>query len=855
VGLVSILAAQEQIKMSENQTIIQTSAKDLMEKSFIDYAMSVITDRALPDSRDGLKPVHRRILFAMHEAGNDHNKAYRKSARTVGDVIGKFHPHGDTSVYGAAVRMAQPFSLREPLIDGQGNFGSIDGDNPAAMRYTEMRLMRLSSEMFTDLHKETIEWEDNYDGQEKMPQVLTAPFPNLLVNGVDGIAVGMASSMPTHNLRDVCAAAIKLIDQGDMTAKEFYDVVQGPDFPTGGLVYGVDGFLNAIEKGTGRLKLRSKFEVEDKGRGASRLVITEIPYQVNKSKLVSKIAELVREKTVDGITALRDESSKAGIRVVIELRADTDATVMFATLCKLTELETSINYNCTVLHNHKPVQMGLVDILKNWLIFRQDVVTKRYIYERKKARERLHILEGFIKALDRLDEVIALIRAAKDGSEAKTGLMALLDIDDVQAQSILDMRLQKLTGLELNDIRTEHSNVTQKVADLTEIIESPEKINSVIKDELVAIIDRYGSERLTEIGHGIESISREDLIEREDVLIAITKGGYVKRMAADVLSKQNRGGRGKRAMAVGDDDEVSAMYSAHSHDTLMVFAQSGQVYGIKAYQIPEGALTSKGRHIKNVIDGMNEEVSAIVNVPEQGEGKSIVVVTADGTVKRSALDVYDNATRKGGIKGLNLEEGNSIVGVFVCQSHDHLILVSDEGQAIRFDIEDVREIGRTATGVRGIKLEEESKVVGAYVIEGDGTELPMRQVMRERSGEIVPVDEPDTSKMDEGKYLVCIGEKGVGKRTPVADFGVQSRGGKGVTAFKSNRKTGLLTAAFGATLDNDLIMFASNGISNRISVESISEQGRATSGVILMNLDEGASIASVTLAMKQDAED
>jgi DNA gyrase subunit A len=1004
-----LLDKEAEVKESLHGSILITDDAQIMQQAFIDYAMSVITDRALPDLRDGLKPVHRRILFAMHEAGNDHNKAYRKSARTVGDVIGKYHPHGDclhadtkvylengdvrtiedlykegvpqqifcydpetgfvttaiahsfrigqysnlnyrlilsngemieatgnhrfyivgagwvkaeeivagsellsysvvkdscdtsiirplscriekteevvvnnmpmydftvntyenmlimtsdsmlhvvhnSSVYGAAVRMAQPFSLAVPLIDGQGNFGSIDGDSPAAMRYTEMRLERIATEMFTDLHKETIEWEPNYDGQELMPKVLTAPYPNLIVNGVEGIAVGMACSVPPHNLSAVCQSAITLIDQGDLSVKEMIDILQGPDFPTGGLVYGLEGFSDAIEKGYGRLNLRSKYEIETRSRGATRLVITEIPYMVNKAKLVMAIAELVKNKTIEDIVALRDESNKDGIRIAIDIKAEGDAEVIFATLCKMTEMEVSINYNSTLLHEGRPVQMGMLDILKHWLTFRQDVVVKRYIYDRKKAQARQHILSGLLKALGRLDEVIQLIRDADNAQDARDGLVALLEIDESQAQAILDMRLQKLTGLEIEDIHKEHDEITALIAKLTDIIESPEKILAIIRQELVDISSRYGKGRRTEIGHGIESITREDLIERENVLIAVTRNGYVKRMKEDALIKQNRGGRGKKAMDIGDDDEVSAMYAAHSHDTLMVFAQSGQVYGIKAYQIPESALTTKGRHIRNVIDGLNEEIAAIVNVPEQGEGKSIIVITSDGTVKRSALDVYDNATRKGGVKGLNLEDGNTIVGVFICQSHDHIMMISSDGNAIRFEADDVRDMGRTATGVRGMNLNTGEKVIGAYVIEGNGQALPLYQVERERNGETVTVEEPDTRAMDEGKYLTCIGEKGVGKRTPVNEFGVQSRGGKGVRCFVINGKTGRLVSAFGATLENDLIMFASNGVSNRISVESIRETGRSAAGVILMNLDAGSVVASVALAMRQEAE-
>lgn len=835
--------------------IVQTPTKEIMEDAYFDYSMSVITDRALPDLRDGLKPVHRRILFSMIEAGNTFQKPYRKSARTVGDVIGKYHPHGDTAVYDAAVRMAQHWSLRYMLIDGQGNFGSIDGDNPAAMRYTEARLSKIGGEFFGDLYKETIEWEDNYDGQEKMPQVLTTPFPNLLVNGGEGVAVGMAYRIPSHNLSAVCSCAIKLIDEGDLTAESMFDIIKGPDLPTAAIVYNMSGFMDAIKTGKGKVMMRSRHHAEDRGRGAQRLVITEIPYQVNKAKLISKIAELVKTREVEGISGLRDESNKEGIRIAIDLKAGEEPDVMFALLCSKTQLQESIGYNVTVLDHGVPKQMGLLEVLKKWLQFRRDVVKARYVFERKQALAKLHIIEGYIKALNMLDEVIKLIREAENPAMAKSGLMDLLDVDEIQAQSILDLRLQKLTGMEIESIRAEHAALVAKIAELTEIIESPEKISIIIREELADIIARYGDERRTEISSELATLSRADLVAREDIFIATTRNGYIKRMPADSMVKQNRGTRGKKAMDLGDGDEINSMYHAHSHDTLMVFAQSGQVYGIKGYQIPEAPATSKGRHIKNVIDGLDEEISAIINVPEESAGKSIIVVTSDGTVKRSALDVYGSATRKGGVRGVNIEEGNSIVGVFVCKEHDHLMLVSDEGMAIRFDVSDMREIGRTGTGVRGMKLDVSSRIVGAYVIEGDGNPLPIIQVQRERGGEIVPVEEEDTSKMDEGKYLVCIGENGVGKRTSISEFNPQSRGGKGVTAIKLNLKTGPLAAAFGATAENDIILFASNGVSNRIDIEAVRETGRAAAGVILMNIPAGHKVVSATLAMKQDKEE
>jgi DNA gyrase subunit A len=806
-------------------TVIIEPIQNIMEQSFIDYSMSVITDRALPDVRDGLKPVHRRILFAMHEAGNYHNRPYKKSARMVGDVIGKYHPHGDTSVYMAAVRMAQTFSMSAPLIDGQGNFGSIDGDMPAAMRYTEMRLSKISGEFFSDLEKETISWVPNYDGSEKEPSVLTTSFPNLLVNGVEGIAVGMASKIPPHNLTAVVEATLILMSNQDATTAELVGVLKAPDFPTGALVHGLDGFAEAVESGKGRIKLRSVWHEEDRPRGGKAIVIDELPYQVNKADLVAKIADLVRDKQVEGIADLRDESNKEGIRVWIGLKKDESPEAIFAELASKTDLEISISYNCVVLDKGIPKQLGLKTILLKWIEFRQEVVLARHVFERKQAMAKLHILEGYMKALGMLDQVIATIRGAESPAGAKAGLVDLLGVDEPQAQAILDLRLQKLTGMELDSIRADHAEVTARVAHLTKVIETPEMIREIIREELRDVVARFGAARRTEIGVGISDITREDLIPREDVLITMTRGGYVKRMPANAMTRQNRGTRGKQALALGDDDSVSFMKQAHSHDSLMAFARSGQVYGIKAYRIPEAALAAKGRHIRNVIEGLDEEITSVLSLPEHDPNVSVLTITNTGQVKRTAVEDYESATRRGGIRGVGLDEGEFLVASFTVREEDHIMLVANTGKAIRFEASDVRVMGRIAGGVRGIKLDEGEFIVGAAVIPGGKAA---------------------------GLYLLCVGEKGVGKRTAIDEFSAQGRAGTGMIAFKANGKTGSLVTAMAVTEDQDLIMFASNGVSNRISVTDIRATGRATAGVYLMNLDDGCSLVSVTTAVRME---
>jgi DNA gyrase subunit A len=808
-------------------TIVDQLVQPVMEQSFIDYSMSVITGRALPDVRDGLKPVHRRILFAMHESGNTHSKAYRKAARTVGDVIGKYHPHGDSSVYDAAVRMAQEFSMSTPLIDGQGNFGSIDGDMPAAMRYTEMRLAKITSEFFSDLEKETVNWKPNYDGSEQEPVVLPMPYPNLLVNGVEGIAVGMASSVPPHNLRAVCETARLLIENPQATDQDVIQPLKGPDFPTAALVHSMDGFAQAVESGRGRVKVRSRWHEEDRGRGAKAIVVDELPYQVNKANLVANIAQLVREKKIDGITDLRDESNKDGVRIYIALRKDESPEAIFAELASKTDLEISFSYNVVVLDGGRPRQIGLREVVLRWIEFRQDVVLARHIFERKQAQNRLHILEAYIKALGLLDQVIELIRQAPTPAQAKQGLVELLGVDEAQAQAVLDLRLQKLTGMEIESIRKDHGDVLAKIASLTEIIDSPTRVREIIHEELGQIADRYGNDRRTEIAAGLSDITREDLIPREDVLIAMTQNGYVKRMPVNALRSQNRGTRGKSAIAVDEGDSLSFLRQAHSHDSLIVFTESGQAHGIRAFQIPEGNLSTKGRHVRNVIDGLDEEIMAVVTLPESDPDVSVLTVTRAGQVKRTDLQSYDNATRRGGIKGVGLDEGDGLVGAFTVRDDDHVLLVSDAGKAIRFKASDVRTMGRTAGGVRGIKLDFRDAVVGAAIV---------------------------PSGQDSGLDLLCVGEKGVGKRTAIAEFPEQNRAGGGVIAFKASAKTGKLVAAMAVTTEQDLIMLASNGVSNRVAVADIRETGRAASGVILMNLDDGASLVSATTAVREVAD-
>ena len=829
--------------------VIDREVSGVMRQAFIDYAMSVITGRALPDLRDGLKPVHRRILFAMNEAGNLASRKYRKSARMVGDVIGKYHPHGDTSVYDAAVRMAQPFSLGHTLIDGQGNFGSVDGDGAAAMRYTEMRLTRIAGLLFDDIGKETVEFRPNYDGTEQEPIVLPAPYPLLLINGVEGIAVGMAASMPPHNLREVVSFVKALCADPQAPLTDLVRLLPAPDFPTGGIVYDIGGMADAIETGRGKIRLRAKWHEEERKRGGTSLIIDEIPYAQNKANLVAKIAELVREKEVEDIVGLRDESSKEGLRIAVDLKAGTSAEVVFAQLAAKTDLDTSISYNCRVLDEGMPEQLGLRQIALKWVAFREQTILSRHIYERKQAQARLHILEGFMAAIGMMDQVVALIRGSATAPQARDGLMGLLRIDEQQAQAILDLRLQKLTGLEITSIQEDHAKHVELVKGLTAIIESPEKIRGILLSELDDVVIKYGEDRRSEIGAGLSLMTREDLVPKEDVLIVMTRSGYIKRLSATALSAQNRGTRGKRLMDLGEDDEISAIYNCSSLALLLVFSESGRVYGCKAWRIPEAPITSKGRHIRNVIDGLEEEIRSIVAVPTDDPDVSIVTVSRKAQIKRTGIEEYEGATRRGGVWGLRIDEGDALLDVFAVRAHAHMMLVSEDGRANRFDIEDVRPMGRTAGGVRGMRLDGEQALVGAYSVPSNGKPLSMIQSLGDNGKSL---ERPDTTGMDAGKFLLCVGERGVGKRTSVSEFPVQNRGGKGVIAFNINRKTGPLVCAIGAQSDMDVVMFASNGVSNRIRVSEVRETGRAAAGVHLMTLDEGATLVKAIAALRQE---
>ena len=794
-----------------------------MEQSFIDYSMSVITERALPDVRDGLKPVHRRILYAMFEEGTTAGRAYKKSARMVGNVIGKYHPHGDTSVYGAAVRMAQSFSMLEPLIDGQGNFGSIDGDAPAAMRYSEMRLSKIATDFFSDLPKETVTWLPNYDGSETEPQVLTVPYPNLLVNGSEGIAVGMATLIPPHNLRCVIAATKLLMTGMNVSDVEVAKILEGPDFPTRGLIHGLDGFADAVSTGRGKVKLRAKWHAETRGSGSLQsLIIDELPYQVNKSTLVEKIAFLVREKIVEDIADMRDESNKDGIRIWIAIKKDASPEAVFSALMTKTELEISYNYNCVALDKGIPRTLGLRQIIEKWIIFRKEVVLARYVFERKKAIAKLHILNALIKALSALDEVIRLIRAATDSNDAKTKLMELLDIDPLQAQSILDIRLQKLTGMEIDSIRADQKEIALEVDRLTEIIDSQKMIQDIIIQELDEVSAKFGKDRQTEIGQNISAITCDDVIAREDVLISLTDGGYIKRTTFSATERQNRI---KRATEAVDDDPVRFSQKMHSHDSLILVAKSGQVYSIKVHRIPDAPVNAKGRHIRNVIDGLNEEVYTVLVMPEKTTEMSLMTVSKKALIKRSSASEYSGASRKGGIQGVSFDAGDELFAAYIVSDKDQIILVSSGANAIRFNISEVRNVGRTSVGVRGMNLDagDDEFIIGAMIIPcGD----------------------------DAGLSLCCIGSKGAGKRSEVSEFPSQSRAGKGVVAFKVNNKTGQLVAALGVRIEQDVAMCTSSGISNRLMVEDIRLTGRSAAGVTLMNLDNGQTIVSANTTFR-----
>jgi DNA gyrase subunit A len=712
-----------------------------------------------------------------------------------------------------------------------------------------LTLTRLAGTLFDDIGKETVEFRPNYDGTEQEPTVLPAPFPLLLVNGVEGIAVGMAASMPPHNLCEVVGFVKALCANPQAPLTELLALLPAPDFPTGGIVYDIEGMADAIELGRGKIRLRAKWHEEERKRGGASLIIDEIPYAQNKASLVAKIADLVRNKEVEDVAALRDESSKEGLRIALDLKAGASAEVVFAQLAAKTDLDTSVSYNCRVLDSGMPEQLGLRSIALKWIEFRQQTILQRHIYERKQALARLHILKGYMAAIGMLDQVVALIRASRSIQEARDGLIALLTIDEAQAQAILDLRLQKLTNMELAGIQEDHDKHVALVEQLSAIIESPQRVRAILLEELDGIAKAYGKGRSSVLGEGLSLMTREDLVPKEDVIIVMTRGGYIKRMSATALAAQNRGTRGKRLMDLGEDDEISAIYNCNSHALLLVFAENGQVYGCKAWRIPEAAATSKGRHIRNVIEGLEEEIRSIVAVPTDDPEVSIVTVSRRAQIKRTSIGEYEGATRKSGIRGLSIDEGDGLLEAFAVRAQAHMMLISRDGRAIRFNIEDVRLMGRTAGGVRGMRLEAGEHLVGAYSVPSTGEPLPLIKSLGEDGK---GVERPDTTGMDAGKFLLCVGERGVGKRTSVSEFPLHNRGGKGVIAFNINRKTGPLVCALGAQDDMDVVMFASNGVSNRIRVSDVRETGRAAAGVHLMTLDDGATLVKAIAALRQD---
>ena len=822
--------------------VLHVNLEDEMRQSYLDYAMSVIVGRALPDVRDGLKPVHRRVLYAMRELGNDWNKPYKKSARVVGDVIGKYHPHGDAAVYDTIVRMAQPFSMRYLLVDGQGNFGSVDGDAPAAMRYTEVRMSRIAHEMLADIEKETVDHTPNYDESELEPTVLPTRVPNLLVNGSSGIAVGMATNIPPHNLNEVIGACIALLDDPELSVRDLIELVPGPDFPTAGLINGAAGILEAYLTGRGRIYMRARSHFEEVNEaGKKAIVVTEIPYQVNKARLVEKIADLVREKKVEGITELRDESDKDGMRVVIELRRGEIPEVVLNNLYKHTPLESVFGINMVALVDGQPRLLNLKDMLEAFLRHRREVVTRRTLYDLRKARERAHVLEGLTVALANLDEVIDLIKASSSPAEARAALVArswapgavtgLLertgaestrpsDVEEgtglvdgayrlslAQAQAILDLRLHRLTGLEQDKIIEEYKGIIEKIEDLVEILASPTRLASVIRGELEEIRENYGDERRTEIVQDHMGLTMEDLITEEDVVVTLSHGGYAKSQPVTAYQAQRRGGRGKSATRVKEEDFVDKLWIANTHDTLLCFSSRGKAYWLKVYEVPQAGRGSRGRPFVNLLPLENDErINAVLPVRDFTADRFVFMATSNGTVKKTPLTNFSRP-RTSGIIAVDLREGDRLVDVAMTDGDKHIMLFGSHGKAIRFAESDVRPMGRTAAGVRGIRLPEGEEVIALIIV-------------------------------DEGDILTAT-EHGYGKRTPVSEYPVYRRGSQGVIAIQTNKRNGALVGAIQILGDDEIMLISSNGTLVRTSVDEISVVGRNTQGVRLIRLDKG----------------
>ena len=800
--------------------------KSTMEKSYIDYAMSVIAARALPDVRDGLKPVQRRVLYSMIELNNGPDKPHRKCARIVGDTMGKYHPHGDSTIYGALVNMAQEWSTRYPLVDGHGNFGSVDGDGAAAMRYTEARLSKISMEMLADINKDTVDFIPNFDETEKEPTVLPSRFPNLLVNGTTGIAVGMATNIPPHNLREVISAVVKIIDNRieedrETTMEEILDIVKGPDFPTGATILGKAGIDEAYRTGRGKIRVRAVSDIETLPNGKSRIIVTELPYLVNKARLIEKIADLVKEKRVDGITDLRDESDRQGMRIVIELRRDVNANVVLNQLLKHTQLQDTFGVIMLALVNNEPKILNLLDMLKYYLKHQEEVVTRRTRYDLNKAEERAHILEGLLIALDHIDEVIRIIRGSDNVQSAKLQLIERFGLSDAQAQAIVDMRLRALTGLEREKLENEYQELMEKISELKAILADEKKLLGVIKEEITVISGKYGDDRKTSIGFDEFDMSMEDLIPNENTIVAMTKLGYIKRMSVDNFKSQNRGGKGIKGMQTIDEDYIEDLILTKTHNYIMFFTNKGRVYRLKAYAIPEGSRTARGTAIVNLIQLQpGEKITAIIPMKEYQESDYLFMATKDGMVKKTPLKEYGNV-RKNGLQAIVLRENDELIEVKVTDDTKDIFMVTQKGQCIRFHETDVRVTGRVSMGVIGMKLNEGDQIVAMQM-------------------------------HTQGESLLVVSAYGMGKRTPIEEFTAQNRGGKGVLCYRITEKTGDLIGAKLVHDDHDIMMITTEGVVIRISVDDISVIGRNTSGVKLMNVDQDSDIRVASIAKVRD---
>ena len=810
----------------QDKNLVTVNLTNEMKNSFIDYAMSVIVARALPDVRDGLKPVHRRILYGMNELGITPDKPHKKSARITGDVMGKYHPHGDSAIYEAMVRMAQWWSYRHMLVDGHGNFGSMDGDGAAAQRYTEARMSKIALEMLRDINKNTVDFADNYDSSEREPEVLPARFPNLLVNGTTGIAVGMATNIPPHNLGETIDAVKLVMDNPDVTTREIMEVLPGPDFPTGAMVMGKSGIHRAYETGKGSIVLRSRTEIEEYGNGRERIVVTEFPYMVNKSKVQEHIVKLVQEKRIEGITAVRDESNREGVRFVIEVRRDASANVILNNLFKQTQMQTNFSFNMLAIQNGVPKILSVRQILESYIEHQKEVVTRRTQFDKEKAEARAHILEGMLIALDHIDEVIRIIRNSETDALAQAKLMERFDLSERQSQAILDMRLRRLTGLERDKIQSEYDELVSLIADLIDILAKPERVVLIIKEELEEVKRKHADPRRTELMVGeVLSLEDEDLIEEADVLITLSNQGYIKRLAQDEFQAQKRGGRGVQGTGVKDDDFVRELVSTSTHDHLLFFTNKGRVYRLKGYEIPEYGRTAKGLPVVNLLKlEENESIQTIINVTkDQVADHYLFFATRQGIVKRTNVNEFSNI-RQNGLKALNLKDDDELINVFLTDGQADVIMGTKFGYSVRFAETDVRNMGRTATGVRGIKLREGDHLVGATIVSDD-------------------------------QEVLVLSEKGYGKRTPASEYPTKGRGGKGIITLKVADKNGPLAGLTTVQGNEDIMVITDTGVIIRTSIANISQTGRSTMGVKVMRLDEEAKIMTFALVDAADQKD